>query len=101
MKVQNEDLKKRIKALEHKNDQMTLKIEQSFTSNTQNDTFAKSTLAMPNPQPGSAMASMNHMNSQTKYNSIDIGYDEINFDSNLNRNNSKTNTNISSKKKIL
>ena len=36
-----------------------------------------------------------------KYNSIDIGYDESNFDSALNQKNSKTNTNISSKKKIL
>ena len=89
--------------LEQKNDQMSLKIEQStFSSNPNPKLVDNMTKNMQGSQPGTTMAgAMSHMGGQPKYNSIDIGYDESNFDSALNGKNSKTNTNISSKKKML
>lgn len=69
--------------LEQRNDQMSLKIEQSFSSNPNPKLAEQMSKNMQGSQPGTTMASMN-INGQHKYNSIDIGYDETNFDSALN-----------------
>jgi len=84
LKTNNEDLRKKLKDLETKNDQMSLKIEQNYSGGV---------VVSHATQPGSTGAK-----SQQKYNSIDVGYDESNF--NLNSKNSRTNTNVSQKRII-
>ena len=63
---------------------MTLKIEQNYSSGQ-----------IHNTQPGTTGASL----SKQKYNSIDVSYDEANF--NLNQKNSRTNTNMSASQKRI
>ena len=43
----------------------------------------------------------NHINIKQKYNSIDIGYDDQDFDETFNQKKTRTNTNISSQKRII
>mmetsp|Transcript_19889 Transcript_19889/g.30643 ORF Transcript_19889/g.30643 Transcript_19889/m.30643 type:complete len:132 (-) Transcript_19889:866-1261(-) len=97
LKKSNEDLKKKLKEIEMKNDQMTLKIEQSFSS------------VQPGPNDGgnhhgkpltaiSELGGHQLIGGKPHYNSIDIGYDEQNFDTS--NKNSKTNTHLNSQKKM-
>jgi hypothetical protein len=82
MKKSNDTLSSKLKELENKNSQMTLKIEQSFSSQQRSD------------MPSGAMSMGGHqMGGKQKYNSIDIAYDEANFGDNLHQKNVRSNTN--------
>jgi hypothetical protein len=59
LKKLNDDLKKKIKMLEQRNDQMSLKIEQSFSSNPNPKLAEQMSKNMQGSQPGTTMASMN------------------------------------------
>jgi len=86
LKTSNDELRNKLNDMEVKNDKMFLQIEQSMSSGAQ----------IHSNQPLTASA---NMGGKQKYNSIDVGYDETNF--NLNQKNTRTNTNINSQKRIL
>ena len=92
----NEDLKKKLTELQTENKQIQAQLNESFHSGGPKD------ITNVLPQTVSGQMNMHHqMGGKQKYNSIDIGYDESNFDSAINQKNIRTNTNINSQKKIL
>ena len=70
--------------LEQQNDQMTAKIAESFTH-----------------QAHSGAVSQSNMGTKQKFNSIDVGLDEVNFNNMNAQKNNKTNTHISSSQKRI
>ena len=93
-KSHNQELVDRLTEMEKTNSQMQIKIDQSFSMPAGGLNFQQ--------QPPTSMSNVSgHLiGGKQKYNSIDIGYEEPTFDS-LNQKNSRTNTNMSSQKRVL
>ena len=70
--------------LEQQNDDMTTKIAESFTH-----------------QAHSGVVSQSNVGTKQKFNSIDVGHDEVNFNNMNTQKNNKTNTNVSSSQKRI
>ena len=96
----NETLSLKLQDLQKKNETLTAKIELSFNSQ-QMSTDQMKVMPIAQNKALSAVGGHHQMGGKQKYNSIDIAYDESNFE-NMKHKNARTNTNISSsQKKIL